>query len=165
MSSSSYEVRVIVDSLERASELMQILSESGFDEVSMTRSLASEDQAPSRGHAEWARSSGEFGQFNELILASLYRSGARNKAKSVSIEDIVENMRQIRGGQEILKTKGTGIVSRTVSMVASAVLGNKYGWVAYEDSEPRKYWLTEKGLEHAGIISGETAVLKTEKVP
>lgn len=160
MSSGSYEIRVAVNSLDQASQLMKILAENGFDEVSMARPFAQDDQSHHRAHSELARSGNALGRFNELILASLYRSGARSKSRSVTIEEIVENMKQIRGGQEIMESKGEGIISRTISMVASAVLGNKYGWVAYEDTEPRKYWLTEKGLEHTGIISRETEVLE-----
>lgn len=156
-----YEFRVAIPSLEDASKLMKILAENGFNDVSMIR--LDEDQSHSQHHSEWARASSAFGRFNELILASLYKAGARSETKSVTIEQIIQSLKEIRGGREILEIKGEGIVSRTVSMVASAVLGNKYGWVAYKDTEPRRYWLTEKGSEHTGNISDGEEELAEQK--
>lgn len=156
-----YELKVAIPSLEDASKLMKILAENGFNDVSMIR--LDEDQSHSQHHSEWARASSAFGRFNELILASLYKAGARSETKSVTIEQIIQSLKEIRGGREILESKGEGIVSRTVSMVASAVLGNKYGWVSYKDTEPRRYWLTEKGLEHTGIISDGEEELVEQK--
>ncbi len=156
----SYSVKVKVDSLDHASRLLKLLEENGYEDVSMER-LSSSDDNSVRQHAEWARSSNAFGRFNELILASLFRAGATNQKVSVTIEEIIENMRGLGGGQEMLEKRGEGVVSRTVSMVASAVLGNKYGWVANDESEPRRYWLTETGLEHTGVISNSTKYSQT----
>jgi hypothetical protein len=150
-----YEVKVMVASLEEAAQLMKLLAANGYSNVSMSQSETRSARSLNAVGSSWARSSSAFGRFNELILASLYRAGADSKSKSVTIEQIVANLKELRGGQEMLEARGEGIISRTVSMVASAVLANKYGWVGYEDTEPRRYWLTESGLEHTGIISGE----------
>jgi 2-keto-3-deoxy-galactonokinase len=153
----AYSVKVNVDSLDHASRLLKLLEENGYEDVSMDRLLSSEDNSSGQ-HAEWVRSSNAFGRFNELILTSLFRAGATKKNSSVTIDEIIENMKGLSAGREMLERRGEGVVSRTISMVASAVLGNKYGWIAYDDEkEPRRYWLTQKGLEHTGVISSTHA--------
>jgi hypothetical protein len=32
-------------------------------------------------------------------------------------------------------------------MIATSIMADKYGYVAYTNTEPKKFWLTAKGVE------------------
>ncbi len=146
-----YDVKIGVKSLEEASRLMVLLELNGFSHVSMTPAETF-DQTYSR---ERASLNDSLGRFNEMILAALVRAEASDEKRGVTIDEIITNLKQLHGSKSIFQGRKEGVVSRTISMVASSVLGDKYGWVAYADSEPRRFWLTEKGIEHTGEVGVE----------
>jgi hypothetical protein len=136
-----YEIRVKVGSLTDVSKIIQILDEAGYKDVEM---------GPIAGASEVMK-----GHFNEAILRALHELDATDKKHAVDIEKIILQMRQIPKFRELLRVHGRmrcaskGVLDRTVTMIASAILADKYGWVSYDATQaPRKFWLTKKGLEH-----------------
>jgi len=147
-----YEVRVLVSTLDDASSLLKFLSERGYGQVSM--GPPAEARPPPTGAVlDSAKSS--LNRMNNWIISALYRLGATGKGKGVTAEKIVGVLKSLAEAGGLFDSRGDGIVSRTVSMVASSVLGNKFSWVAYEETRPRRFWLTADGLKKARLLSGE----------
>jgi hypothetical protein len=94
------------------------------------------------------------GHFNEAILTALRELNAVDREHAVDVEKIVLQMnknpkfRDLLRAHARLRCASKGILSRTVTMIASAILAAKYGLVSYDVSHvPRRFWLTKKGLE------------------
>jgi len=139
----AYEVRVKVKTLTDASKVIQILDTAGYKEVEM---------GPPRGHfpAEmFARMvMTTRGRLNKMILRALYRLGAANEEHGVEIDKVVEEMKRDPESANLARCSSEGVLSRTVTMVTHAILVEKHGWVSYDRKQtPRKFWLTEKGIE------------------
>jgi hypothetical protein len=145
-----YEVRVLVPTLEEASSLLKILGEKGYDRVSMGPP-AQAGPAPTGMLLDQAKSS--LNRMNNWILAALYRLGATEKGKAATAEKIVEAMKDLPEAGALFDSRGQGVVSRTVSMVASSVLGSKFALVAYDNAAPRRFWLTAEGAKKARLLS------------
>lgn len=94
---------------------------------------------------------------NDWILMSLHKAAATDKASRVTAEKVVGVLRSMPETKSLLVARSEGILSRTVSMVASSVLGDKLSWVGYEKANPRKFWLTEEGEARAKLLLGEEA--------
>jgi DNA-directed RNA polymerase specialized sigma54-like protein len=138
---SGYEIRVRVRTLTDVSKIIQILDERGYRNIEME---------PITEATEIMK-----GRFNEAILMALQELDATDKKHAINVEKIILQMRQIPKFRELLSAHGRmrciskGVLNRTVTMIASAILADKYGWVSYDATQvPRKFWLTKKGLEH-----------------
>lgn len=150
--SDAYEIRVQVSTLDEASKLLKILGENGYSQVSMGQP-ASAGTSPPGALLDRAKSS--LNRLNNWILTAIYRSDATEKAKAVTAEKIVGVLQNLPETGGLFDSYSEGVISRTVSMVASSVLGDKFSWVAYERTQPRKFWLTDEGLKKARLLSGE----------
>jgi hypothetical protein len=146
-----YEVRVLVPTLDDASALLKILGERGYDKVSMGPP-AQAGPAPTGVLLDQAKSS--LNKMNNWIMAALYKLGATERGKAATAEKIVGAMQDLPEAGALFESRGKGVVSRTVSMVASSVLGSKFSLVAYDKGTPRKFWLTAEGVKKARLLSG-----------
>ena len=146
-----YEVKVLVPTLEEASSLLKILGEKGYDKVSMGPP-AQAGPAPTGVLLDQAKSS--LNKMNNWILAALHKLGATEKGKAATAEKIVDAMQDLPEAGALFEARGQGVVTRTVSMVASSVLGSKFSIVAYDKTTPRKFWLTAEGVKKARLLSG-----------
>jgi hypothetical protein len=155
-----YEVKVVVHSLDEAGRLMKVLGDHGFRGVSMSGPSASHSVAAN----SYRDSRAALANFNELIIGALRRAGAVDRRSAATVEQMVEALKTLRSAEGVFRSRPEGVVSRTVSMVASAVLADKYSWVAYDPEEPRRFWLTERGLERARLLSGEASRQEEEAV-
>lgn len=140
-----YEVRVRVKTLADASKVIQMLDTAGYKEVEM---------GPPRGHfpgemfARMALTAR--GRLNKMILRALYRLGAVDREHGVEINKVIEEMKKDPESANLARGPPEGVLSRTVTMVAHAILAEKHGWVSYDQKQtPRRFWLTEKGIEKA----------------
>jgi len=147
-----YEVRVLVSTLDDATSLLKVLSERGYSQVSMGPP-ASALPVPTGATLDSAKSS--LNRMNNWIVSALYRVGATSKGKGATAEKIVGALKSLPEAEGLIGSRGEGVVSRTVSMVASSVLGGKFSWVAYEETKPRRFWLTQDGVKKARQLSGE----------
>ena len=146
-----YEVKVLVPTLEDASSLLKVLGEKGYDKVSMGLPIQA-GPALTGDLLDQAKSS--LNKMNNWILAALYTLGATEKGKAATAEKIVGAMKDLPEAGALFGSRGQGVVSRTVSMVASSVLGSKFSLVVYDKATPRRFWLTAKGAKKARILSG-----------
>ena len=139
----TYEIRIKVKTLTEASKVIQILDAAGYKGVEM---------GPPREHFHpemFARMvMATRGHFNRMILRALYRLGAVDEDHGVDIDKVIEEMRRDPESSNLARCSSEGILSRTVRMVTHAILVEKHGWVSYDRKQiPRKFWLTEKGIE------------------
>lgn len=148
-----YEVRVLVPTLEEASKLLKTLAKEGYDQVSMGPPGLS-SQLPAGVSFERVKSG--LNRLNDWIILALYEQDATKKGSGVTTEKVVSSLQKLPETGDLFASHGEGIVSRTVSMVASSVLGDKLAWVAYEKTQPRRFWLTEAGLKKAQLLRGST---------
>lgn len=146
-----YEVKVLVSTLEEASDLLKALGERGYDKVSMGPPAQS-TPAPTGALLDEARTS--LNKMNNWITSALYKLGATEKGRGVTAEKVVATMRDFPEAGSLFVSRGEGVVSRTVSMVASAVLGSKFSLVAHDNATPRRFWLTPAGAKKARLIAG-----------
>ena len=147
-----YEVKVVVPTLDEASSLLKVLGERGYSQVSMGPP-AQTNPTPSGVLLDQAKSS--LNRMNDLIVSALYKLGAIERGKGATAEKIVGVLKSLPEAKDLFGSHSEGIVSRTVSMVASSVLGGKFSWVSYEKSTPRRFWLTAEGVKKARLLSGE----------
>jgi len=138
-----YEVRVKVKTLSEASKIIQILDEAGYRDVEMGPPRAPHHTAMLAKMAETVR-----GRVNRMILRAMHRLGALNREHAVDAERIVEEMKNDPESGGLVKcSHHEGVLTRTVAMIASSILAEKYGWVGYDpDCAPRRFWLTDKGV-------------------
>ena len=146
-----YEVKVRVATLEEASDLLKALGEKGYDRVSMGPP-AQAGPTPTGELLDQAKSS--LNKMNNWILAALYKLGATEKGKAATAEKIVGVMKDLPEANGLFGSRGAGVVSRTVSMVASSVLGSKFSLISHNSATPRRFWLTEEGAKRAKLLSG-----------
>lgn len=101
------------------------------------------------------RAKSSLNKLNNWIVTALYKSNATERTRAVTAEKIVGALRDLPEAGNLFDSHGEGVVSRTVSMIASSVLGDKLAWVAYEKTQPRRFWLTQDGVKKARLMSGE----------
>ena len=121
-----YEVRVSVSTLEEASKLLKMLGDEGYERVSMG-SPSPTGAAPTGALLDRAKSS--LNRLNSWIVIALYKLGATEHAKAATTEKIVSVLHDMPETGELFGSRGEGIISRTISMVASSVVGDKFSWV------------------------------------
>lgn len=97
-------------------------------------------------------------RLNDWIVMAMYKAGATDKAHATTSDKVVRALQTLPDARELIGSRGEGIVSRTVSMVASAVVGDKMSLVAYEKTQPRKFWLTADGVRKARLLLGENEI-------
>ena len=153
MSANAYEVRVVVPSLEEGSKLLALLGERGYRQVSMGSPSQQTQALNSPQKFDIAKAN--LNKLNNWILISLYKVRATEKANRVTAEKIVAGLQTLPETKNLFIARSEGVVSRTVSMVASAVLGDKLSWVAYEKEKPRRFWLNQEGKKQAELLLGE----------
>ncbi len=138
-----YEIRIKVKTLADVSKILMMLDKAGYRDVEVGPPLPRFPIEVIKRTAEVMR-----GRFNEAILKALYELRAADKESAVDVEKIIEQMGKNRDFAELLKCTPLGVLKRTVTMIASAILADKYGLVIYDDKQtPKKFWLTKKGLE------------------
>ena len=141
----------MVGTLEEASELLKALGEKGYDKVSMGPPGQAAPH-PTGELLDEAKSS--LNKMNNWIVAALYKLEATEKGTAVTAEKIVGAMRDLPEAGNLFVSRGEGVVSRTVSMVASSVLGSKFSLVAHDGATPRRFWLTAEGAKKARLLAG-----------
>lgn len=147
-----YEVRVRVKTLADASKIIQALDTAGYKDVEMGTPRAHFPTEMFGRMAEAARGRRHYLWINRLILRALYRLGAVDREHGVEIDKVVKEMKKNPESVNLAQHSSNGILSRTVTMVAHAILAEKHGWVSYDPGQtPRRFWLTEKGIEKAKI--------------
>jgi hypothetical protein len=142
----------LVPTLEEASKLLKALGDGGYEHVSMG-SPSPAGAAPTGALLDRAKSS--LNRLNNWIVIALYKLGAAEQARAATAERVVSVLHDMPETAELFDSRGEGIVSRTISMVASSVLGDKFSWVAYERTRPRRFWLTRDGIGKARLLLGE----------
>lgn len=141
----SYEIRVRVKTLADVSKIMQIMDEAGFREVEMGPPRPSLPTEAIAKAAEVVR-----GRFNHAILKALQELGATDKEHASSVEEIIGQMKKNPEFTGLLECTSEGILKRTITMIASAVLADKHGFAGYDATQvPRQFWLTKKGTAKA----------------
>ncbi|MFQ6134723.1 MAG: hypothetical protein ACE5KU_02765 [Nitrososphaerales archaeon] len=146
MDENGYEVRVKVRDLAGATKIIQMLSDAGYTDVEMGSSRTFWP----RDHMN--RMEAYRGYFKRMILKAMLDLNALDRKRAVSVDDIVG---KIRSGTELHlhRCSREGVLTRTVSMITSAVLAGRYGWVEVDGSKtPRRFWLTEAGVKAAKEI-------------
>ncbi|MFQ6135016.1 MAG: hypothetical protein ACE5KU_04290 [Nitrososphaerales archaeon] len=142
-----YEVRVRVKTLSEASKVIQTLDELGYRDVEMSLPRGPWPTGMFAKIAETVR-----GRLNKMILRALYRLGASDKEHGVEVDKIVEEMRNDPESGGLVQCSPEGILTRTVAMIAPAILAEKHRWVSYgPEQTPRRFWLTEKGIKEAKV--------------
>ncbi len=131
------------EDLADARKIIQILDDAGFSEIEMGpfRTFWPRDHM---SHMEAYR-----GHFKRMILKTMLDLKAFDRKRSVGVGDIVK---KIKSGAEhnLSFCSHEGVLTRTVSMIASAVLAGKYGWVEVDGPKAsRRFWLTEAGVKAA----------------
>jgi len=140
-----YEVRVKAKNLADASKIIQILDEAGYREVEMGPPRPPLPTEAIVRAAEVVR-----GRFNEAILKALRELGATDKEHASSVEEVIAQMKKNPEFAGLFECTPQGILSRTINMIASAILADKHGLVSYDEKQvPRKFWLTKKGTAKA----------------
>ncbi len=141
---SIYEVKVRAKTLAEALKIIQLLDTSGYKEVEM-----GPPRPPPTGMI--TRMAYHFrGRLNKIILRALHRLGAVDREHGVEADKLVGEMKRDTISGYYVRSSSEGIISRTVTMVCSAILAEKHGWVSYDlEQTPRIFWLTEKGIEKA----------------
>ena len=91
---------------------------------------------------------------NNWIIAALYKLEATEKRTGATAEKIVGVMKDLPEAGGLFVSRGEGVVSRIVSMVASSVLGSKFSLVAHDNATPRRFWLTAEGAKKARLLAG-----------
>ena len=147
-----YEVRVLVSTLDDATKLLRVLEEAGYSQVSMGQPSMSAS-TPTRALLDRAKST--LNKLNDWVIMALYKSGAKDREHGVTADKIVSALQGLPETEDLFSMRGEGVVSRTVSMVASSVLGDKLSWIAYERAQPRTFWLTGEGTKKAKLLMGE----------
>jgi hypothetical protein len=147
-----YEVRVMVSTLDDASKLLRVLEQAGYSQVSMG---APNTGAPVPTHALLDKAKSSLNRLNDWIVIALYKTGAMDREHRVTADKIVSALQAMPETGELFDVRGEGVVSRTVSMVASAVLGEKLSLIAFERSQPRTFWLTREGAKKAELLTGD----------
>lgn len=146
---NEYEIRVRVRTLAEVSEVLQMLDKAGYKNVEMgpPRPLLPTEEM--RRAAEVVK-----GHFNEAILRALRELKATDKEHAADVERIILQMKRNPEFRDLLRAHARlrcaskGVLYRTVTMIASAILADKYGLVSYDATQlPKKFWLTKKGLE------------------
>lgn len=145
-----YEVRVKVKTLAEVSELLQLLDKVGYKDVEMGAPRPLFLMEGRRKFTEVAK-----GRFNKLILRALHELGATDREHAIEIRKIIQQMGKNSEFKDLLQAHharlqctSKGILARTVAMITSAILADKYGWVQYDATQaPKKFWLTKRGLE------------------
>jgi len=142
----------LLSTLDDAAKLIKKLGEIGYSQVSM--GSPSSGGAPPHG-VLLDRAKSSLNKLNNWIVLAIYKSDAMEKSRAVTAERIVEVLQNLPETGGLFDSHSEGVVSRTVSMVASSVLGDKFSWVAYEKTQPRRFWLTQEGLGKARLLLGE----------
>jgi hypothetical protein len=146
---NGYEIRVRVKTLTEASKIIQMLDNAEYKNVEMGRPRPMFLREDVRRATEVMK-----GQFNKAILMALRELNAVDREYAVDVEKIVLQMdknpefRGLLRAHARVRCASKGVLSRTVTMIASAILADRYGLVSYDMSHvPRRFWLTKKGLE------------------
>ncbi len=140
-----YEVRVRVNTLREASKIIQMLDSEGYKDVEMGPPRPAFPRIIAARMARAVR-----GRLNKMIMRALDRLGAADEKHGVEANKIVEEMKKDPEFGELVRCSPEGIFIRTVTMVSSKVLADRYGWVKYDpESTPRRFWLTERGIREA----------------
>ncbi len=120
-----YEVRARVRTLADASKIIQLLDSVGYKEVGI---------GPPRPHLStemFAKAAEAIrGRLNKMVLRALQRLEAFDEKHGLEVEKMVEKMKNDHAHGDLVRCSPEGIIARTVSMVAPAVLAEKIGWVA-----------------------------------
>jgi len=146
---NQYEVRVKVKTLSDASKIIQMLGEIGYKDVEMGPPRPAFPMEAVAKAAEAMK-----GRFNEAILRALYELKATDKEHAADVERIIVQLKKNPEFAGLLECTSEGILSRTITMIASAILADKSGLVSYDATQiPKKFWLTKKGVEQ--VETGE----------
>jgi hypothetical protein len=108
--------------------------------------------APTGDLLDQAKSS--LNKMNNWIVAALYKLKATEKRNAATAEKIVGVMKDLPEAGGLFVSRGAGVIYRTVSMVASSVLGSKLSLVAHDNATPRRFWLTAEGVKKARLLAG-----------
>jgi hypothetical protein len=142
---NQYEVRVKVRDLADASKIIKLLGELGYKDVEMGPPRPAFPIGVMARTAEMMR-----GRFNRAILRALHELKAVDREHAADAEKIIMQLRKNPELAGLFECVPKGIQSRTVTMIASAILGDKHGLVNYDAMQvPRKFWLSEKGKRQA----------------
>lgn len=94
-------------------------------------------------------------RLNDWVVVALYKLDATEQGKGATAEKIVGILKDLPEAGDLLESHSESAISRTVSMVASTVLGDVFSWVAYDKTLPGAFWLTQEGVEKARLLSRE----------
>lgn len=146
-SEESYEIRVRVRTLAEASRVIGLMDGAGYRDVEMV-SFRGSVFGGSPVVANFAEALK--GHLNRIIVKAMFRLGAVNRESGVEVHKIVEEMKRDSASGEFVRLAPEGILTRTVSMVSAAILADRHEWLSYSPQQtPRRFWLTEKGVEVA----------------
>ena len=127
----SYEVRVRVRSLAETSKVIQVLDAAGHRDVEKGRGREPFPLALMTANLAEAFQ----GRLNRIILRALYRLRSVDKEHGMEIDEIVEEMKKDTDIGEFLRHALEGVLTRTVAIVASAILSERHGWLIYDSEQ------------------------------
>jgi hypothetical protein len=136
-----YDISIKVKSLDDVTKIITFLKDSGFTDISFYTSRPTEVVEGEREERAKRR-------YSDLILLSLYTAKARSEESAVDVDEIIAlGRKNLRPRMVYVLFDNEGIAKRTINMIATAILADKYGYIEYTKSEPKKFWLTPKGIE------------------
>lgn len=137
-----YNIEIKVTTLDEVAKVVQSMKNAGFADFSVSpRRLISDMEEELRKK--------QSKRHNNFILASLYYAKAFNEKSAKTIEEILDIGTKNLPTQTRITADNEGIARRTMNMIATVVLADKHKLIKYTNTEPKKFWLTNIGIEPA----------------
>ncbi len=146
---SGYHISVDVKSLDDVTKVITFLKDAGFVNVSFYTSRPAEIVEEEREQRAKVR-------YKNIILLALNSAKAQSEESAIDVDRIItigrEHISEVTA--RILGFDNQGIARRTINMIATVILADKNGYINYTTSDPKKFWLTAKGIENMPIVQG-----------
>lgn len=135
-----YNIEIKVTTLEEVTKVMETMRTYGFVDIAVSpRKIETFMEEMRRKEAK---------RYNNFILATLYYAKASNEKNAKTIEEVLDIGTKNLPTRIRITADNEGIARRTMNMIATVTL-DKQGLVKYTDTEPKRFWLTSKGMEPA----------------
>lgn len=137
-----YDVLMRVTSLDEVTKLVDVIKKTGFSDFSVTPRISYSSSAD-----EYEYKKKRIGRYNNFILASLSYAKAVDEKNALTVEQILEiGLKNLPTFLNITP-QNEGIARRTINVLAKVTLADRYNQVRYTKTDPKKFWLTQKGKD------------------
>jgi len=147
-----YILELKINTLDDVTRLIDIMKKAGFADFSINpRRRISGIEVD-----EWRKK--KIGRYKNFTLASLDYAKAVDEKSALTVEQILETGLRNLPTRLNVTPDNEGIARRTINVLAKVTLADKYDFVKYTKTEPKKFWLTAKGEQavNKGIVKDES---------